>query len=716
VCKTSNKKTESCRQKGTLLLKSTLFFLVFFQAVLYGQSDAQTQKNTLPHVEKEKLLTDLGSPYFIVRDDAARRLKELGRGAIPALLEGIERSSPRTVTGCVALLSEAIFDGSRNSEVARLLDHRAAPVREETIRYLASHPRQADAVWMRRLLREGTAPEKKSLLEGIRRPSPTYQTDLVLAAMNRLPGDLQAEGIRALSCTDRGYASRSLQTCFDRICEGQLGEGLLPPLLDALRDCATPDSLGAILETISSRSPLVREKSLAAFNSLKAHLFRLRDLKGLIALHRKLAALFPRDVEVALDLADAILLYGDDPAEASAILAPLRKRLAGKAGTSALLQRAEACAGLALVAFRTGRDWRSSFDGLSADLARHPGDYAAGMHARILLLEGALSAVEGRDGIPLFLKAVGISPYESYSARIDEVLGGRFSPTGMIWRLSRDNGEDRCLEVFFQMIRALQEDSSRCHYYPSPADLPSLRDSARSGFPLAAGRFLLDDCGDPDRAAATLTSFIDVVQESTLYVNLNLAAWAFYARGTAALHQRDAARAADDIRRGIKIASNLLSGYKTARKKEMLRFYDDLVRAKTRQKALGLLQLATAHTISGGDPRKTESLVREALALAPHLVEVRISHALVLARAGLTAPAAGTIAAVEDYPDQFYNKAILFLYLGRREKALEYLERYFGETVRPRGMALAREWARNDLDLKELREDPRFCKLVGSQP
>ena len=342
-----------------------------------------------------------------------------------------------------------------------------------------------------------------------------------------------------------------------------------------------------------------------------------------------------------------------------------------------------------------------------------PGDYAAEERARILLLEGALEAAGKGNGIPFFEEALDAAPYDPERARIDSCLSGRFGVSGLVWRLSRDGREDDGLRIFDQLIGVLEKDRSHCDYCPAPESLALIEDRARSTLPLRLGLFKLNDLGDPAGAIAVLDRFISVMRESSLDVNLDPAARAFFARSTAKLDLGDLEGARKDALRGVKICEDLLSGYRDALDKEGRRIFRELIRREKRRKALGLLELATVNTIGRGTARRTRALVLEALALAPQLVSVQAARALTLAREGEKKTAERIMAAVEDYPDQFYNKACFFLLLGRKDDALKSLEGYFSEAVRPRARKVAGAYAARDPDLEPLREDPAFLKIIG---
>jgi tetratricopeptide (TPR) repeat protein len=702
----------TCRLTAALIL--ALMLLISAEGLLFCSEDSGQESDKA----LRELVANLSSPFFIVRDRSFKQLADRGRSAAPFLLEGLESENAPTRIGCLRLLDRLIHDNSLNSRVMELAASAESGVAAAATHYLAAHPDEDDpayAALSRSVLAEGTALERTSYLDGIGRPAPGFQAALVLEALPGLPAALRPEAVRALARAERGEAARCLEAVSAMVRSGVIEESVLPHLLDALEECVTLRSLDCIVDSLTAASPLVHGKAVAALTALRTHFYRLKRYDKLIALNRRLCALFPEDAEFALDLADALVLHGDDPGEAAALLEELRLRLRSRASTNAVLQGVDAQLGLAFAAFRAGRPWKPFLEDFPADLERTPGDYCAGARARILLLRGALTVAGGGDGRELFMEALATAPYEPFNAIIDGLLLGRFSVTEFMWRLSRDGDEKRCREIYAQLLAAMRGDPSRCNYFPDAASLPSLEDRSRSRLPLWYGNFLRQDLGNQEKSAEMLTDFIDVVHQSTLWNNLDLAALAFLNRAAAEMQLGDHARAEDSARNGIKISEDLLSEYKRAQEKERLRAFEDILEAGRRQKARGLLQLATANTMRRGDPERTAALVDEALGLAPELVEVRMAFALVLAREGKNGPAAKIVASVEDYPDQFYNKACALLLLGREEEALDYLARHFAESVRPLGRKRACEWALDDPDLDSLKNDPRFLKLVGAE-
>ncbi len=667
--------------------------------------------------ELDALIEDLASPFYIVRQKAMNQLDKLGADAERELRRGLASSRPLAVAGCLKLLGRGIPDDALLGIVKRHVRNPAQVVRLEAIRFLANHPDRSDEEgldWARSLLKRGSLPECKAYLDGVGRPAPAFQTRLILDALPTLPGPLRAAALRALARGERENAAACLAESYDLVLTGRIGETLVPVLLDSLKECALPGSFETISDTLLSPSPLVRQKAEVALAKLVTHLSRMHDYDAIIALSRRLAHLLPDDPGLKLDVADGLIRYGKDLSEAKEIILDVSQRLAHDRSTGALILKSEASFGLALIAYEEKQIWRSYLHRLPPELEKTPGDFAKSIRARALLLEGALTAAQGGDGTPFYKKAIAIAPYDSDTALIDALVTGRFSLWHFVWKLSRRGGEVACCTVFTQLTTALRRDESRSNYFPTVEELASIDDRVRSSIPMTSGSLLRSDAGDPSAAIAQLDDFVNVVQESMLWRNLDLAVRALFVRGAAEIDLGDFPIARQSVGKGIKICEDLLSEYRGAREREGFGAYDEMIEAAERSQALGLLQLATIETLTSGNPSRTERLVAEAVRLAPELTEVQMARALVLARAGHKAAALKIGAAVEEYPEQFYNKACLFLLVGEKQKALDYLERHFGESVRPLRMNLARAWALRDPDLKGLRNNGRFKELTGA--
>lgn len=686
-----------------------------------GQEIVRAEKSSAPEEGRsDEIAThieQLASPFFIVRQKAMKELIKMEFDAEPHLRRGMESSQPLTAAGCIDLLARVVPDEALRRAVKEHVDHPAQVVRLAAIGFLAGHPDRddRDAVsWVRDLLNRGPISQRKAYVDGVRRPAPSFQTGLILDALPILPGPVRAPALRALARGKRDDAAACLAKSYSLVKAGRLEENLVPVLLDSLAECALPSSLETVADTLLSPSPLVRQKASRVLASISTHLSRKNDYSAIIDLNRRIARFFTDDHGVRLDIADALIRYGEDLSEAKEIARDVQRALAGDDSTGALILRSEACLALALIAFRENEPWRPSMDSIPSQLAQTPGDYAKGVRARVLLLEGALTAARGGDGTPFFLEAIESAPYEPDTALIDPLLTGRFSLWRFVWTLSRRKGEADCGAVLSQLTTALRQDPSRCNYYPAADALAALDDRARSSLPMTYGSFLRSDAGDLSAAVRQLDDFVAVVQESMLWRNLDLATQALFVRGAAEMELGDFARARQSIRKGVKICEDLLSEYRGAKEREGFRIYEEMIEAAERTQALGLLQLATIGTLTGAKPSLTRRLVSDAHRLAPELTEVQMARALVLARAGHRAAAAEIGVAVEEYPEQFYNKACLFLLVGEKQKALDYLERHLGEYVRPLRLELARAWALRDPDLEGLRKTGRFKELIGA--
>jgi len=685
------------------------------QEVIRNETNSSPEKSQADEIAT--LIEELASPFFIVRQKATSELGKIGPDAEPHLRRGIESSEPLIVAGCISLLTCVVPDEALRKAVMEHVEHPAQAVQLKAIAFLASHPDPDDqgAIdWACGLLNTGSIPQRRAYVDGVRRPAPSFQTGLIVDALPILPQTGRAPALRALARGQRGDAAACLARCYGFVTDGRLDESLVPLLLDSLAECALPSSLDTAADALLFPSPLVRQKAGRVLAGIITHLSRMNDYSAIIGLNRRLACLFNDDHGARLDIADALIRYGQDLSEAKEIALDVTRALRSDDSTGALILRSEACLALALIAFEEKQPWRPSLNDLPLQIEQTPGDFAKSIRARALLIEGALTAAQGGDGTGFFLKAIEAAPYEPDTALIDSLLTGRFSLWRFVWKLSRRNGEAECGAVLSQLTTALRQDASRCNYYPPAEDLAALDDRARSSLPMTFGSFLRSDAGDLAAAVRQLDDFVGVVQESMLWRNLDLTTQALFVRGAAEMELGDFARARQSIGKGVKICEDLLSEYKGAQEREGFRVYGEMIENAERIHALGLLQLATIETLTNGKPALAARLVSDAHRLAPELTEVRMARALVLARAGHKAQATKIGAAVEEYPEQFYNKACLFLLVGEKQKALDYAERHFKEYVRPLRLKLARAWALRDPDLKGLRNTRRFEELTGA--
>jgi len=716
----SSRPVESGLPTGRLaptILAALLFILIPAQGDEKGSGETGRIPKESRSDEIATLIEEMASPFFIVRQRATAALESFGSDAEPHLRRGLESSEPLSVAGCINLLARGVPDEPLRSAVKVLVDHPAEVVQLAAIGFLANHPDPGDSdeiEWARGLLTAGPISRQKAYVDGLRRPAPPFQTGLVVDALCRLPEPVQQSALRALARGHRDDGATCLARCYGFVRSGRLDESLVPLLLDSLAECALPGSFETAADALLSPSPLVARKANRVLAAITTHLSRMNDYSAIIELNRRLARLFVGDEGVRLDIADALIRYGGDLAEAKEIAIDVTLALAGDDSTGALIARSDARFALALIAFDENEPWRPPLRDLPAQIEQTPGDFAKSVRARALLLEGALTAAQGGDGTEFFLKAIEIAPYEPDLALIDALITGRFSLWHFVWKLSRRNGEAQCRAVLSQLTTALGKDASRSDYYPTVDDLAAIDDRARSSIPMTFGAFLRSDAGDLAAAVGQLDDFVTVVEGSMLWRNLDLTVQALFVRGAAELELGDLDRSRQTIGKGLKICDDLLSEYSGAKEKEALGVYDEMIESTERIRALGLLQLATIETLRLGQPANAARFVREACRLAPELTEVQMARGLVLARAGQKTAAAKIGAAVEDYPEQFYNKACLFLLVGEKQKALDYLERHFNEYVRPLRLDLARAWALRDPDLEGLRDNRRFETLTGA--
>lgn len=696
-----------------VLIPLLIFSLIVPREVRSGGESDQSD----PFSRTEVLIDKLGSPFFLVRDGALKALEKVDERSIPPLIDALSSSDPRVISGCLSVLTQLIPRTAWNSRIREFLDHQDEEVRQAAIRFLASHPEPTnmwEAAWAERLLSSGTNSEIKSYITSTRRPAPPFQTGLILENLAGFPDALQQDAIRAMARGSRADASVRLLTCFRRVQAGLLGKDKVLTILDGLEENVDRIDLEIIADSLLAASPRVRQKANVALSRLKAHLYRLRDFEALVDLNRELCRLFPRSIDYRLDLADSLLLYGNDAASSRHHIDKVLLSLESDFSTPALLQKGDALVGLALASYRQGKDeWKKLLDRVPADLKATPGDFSGYIQARAFLLHGALIAAEGGDGRPFFRKAIAIAPYRQDDPLIDRCLSGRFSVRGLVWILGREGKEESCLGIYSQAAEALRGDDSGSDYFPSPDAIPQLDDRTRSSLPLVRAMFQRYEWGDPKLAIESLNEFINVVQDSGYLNNLDLAAKAYFARGAAEIDLDDLAISRDSIGKGLRICDELLGEYRDGRKKEKLLFYTDLIRSCSRMKARGLLQLATLKILSGEGPGTESGLIREAASLAPALPETLMSEGIRLARRGCRAGALEIAAAVEEYPDQFYNKACLYLLVEEEGKALKYLSRHFREYVKPRRLDLARKYALADPDLRSVRKDARFLEILG---
>lgn len=653
-----------------------------------------------------------------MRRVAFKKLDAMNERITPFLVNGLKRRKPAISAACLRLLDRRIDDPTLNARVRALLDEADPAVTEEATRFLAAHPAGDDPeylAWSRRVMTGGTSLETRAYIDGVRRPVPAFQLEQLSGALLRLSEKEKIAAIEALGKGRRLESSRALVATYCQIRSGRLDGRLVLPLLDALKRCATIEAFGCICDNLYVPLSEVQIKAWSALGALKSHLFRLRSYRDLVELQRNLVELQPDDPRALLDLADALLLYGNDPRETREVLDRIVLDLAGETSTLAIVMRADTACGLARVAHRTGGDWRRELGRLPQEVIQPSGDYLKESHAKALLLEGALYAATGGSGTTFFLNALEIAPYDPDEPRIDNLIGSACGVSGLIWRLCRSGQVDEAGAIYTQLLEALRSDRSRSYYYPPAEKIARLDDRARSRIPLDYGFFQMIDQGDPAAAEKTLSGYVAVVESSVLWSNQERGVEAQLALGAAQIDLKRFSDAEQSLRKGITLIEGLLSAYGSATEEDDPALFEPLIERGRRLLARGLLQSASLTFLTGGPAKTIERLVGRACELAPQMEATQIAHALVLARAGKAGPAAKILTSVEDYPDQFYNKACILVALEAHDEALQHLAGHFSDSVRPGRLDLAREYALFDPDLEALKEDPRFRKLVGAE-
>ena len=125
-----------------------------------------------------------------------------------------------------------------------------------------------------------------------------------------------------------------------------------------------------------------------------------------------------------------------------------------------------------------------------------------------------------------------------------------------------------------------------------------------------------------------------------------------------------------------------------------------------------LIGLAVNANVKLGDPEKALGYFERAFALDDNEF-TRVLLACYRARAGREQEAREALEQTVVSPQNYYNLACTHALLGDKDRAFELLRRALDENfLTPRSRERQRAWARDDPDLKSLRDDPRFDGLV----
>jgi tetratricopeptide (TPR) repeat protein len=159
------------------------------------------------------------------------------------------------------------------------------------------------------------------------------------------------------------------------------------------------------------------------------------------------------------------------------------------------------------------------------------------------------------------------------------------------------------------------------------------------------------------------------------------------------------------------LLSNLTAG---AGDTELQRALELAIASVRSQRSDVLLSLAVNANVRAGDPEGALRFFEQAFALKQNDF-LRVLLACYRARSGRAAEARAVLAEVEVTPALYYNLACTYALLGERELALDFLARELAEN-HPSARARARQaqWAREDPDLRSLRDDPRFERVLGA--
>jgi len=130
-------------------------------------------------------------------------------------------------------------------------------------------------------------------------------------------------------------------------------------------------------------------------------------------------------------------------------------------------------------------------------------------------------------------------------------------------------------------------------------------------------------------------------------------------------------------------------------------------------RASALVSMAVNANVKMGDPKKALGYFEKAFELRQDEF-MRVLLACYRARSGRSEDARAILRGISPSPANLYNLACTWALLGEGELAFECLARDLEENpMSPGAREKQKEWARKDPDLRSLRDDPRFEKLLG---
>ncbi len=658
------------------------------------------------------LIKELDSPYNLRRARARTALEKRGGEAVPHLVEGFEEATPQGKTERLGLLLPLVYGNELNALALQSLVSDFSPLRRRAIAYLAAHPGPDPEPLLgfgRELLAKGSVSDIEAYLAGIRKPSPPFQSRLLVEHLPRLPENLARKALAAIRKGWRASASACLSEVILTIQRGRISPDLLLDAMQNLGEVAGEEASPAFLSCLASSSLALRAEAARAARQALGHLFRARRFDELVALKRRLYRAFPFDREFAFDYADALVQYGGrDPHEAPRFLDHLAAAAAAGVDTAMRIQAVEADMGRALLHFQEDGEWKA--------MLAPPPEWASSLPesdpirrvlARQQLLEGALSLLEGGDARPHFLAALKGAPYDLDSPEIDRLFSSRFGLSGLIGRLDRQGRPDDAARILAELVSALQVDGS--DYYPDKQDRSSYSDRVLSRIPLHEAWAWINRLGRPEAGITRIANYIASLLKSTHPVNREHLGIAYYYEGLAAMDLGRFEAAKTSVEKGIRVYEELEESAKKAWPNAEMESY---LRYCRRERALGTLYLESINGCEGGPARESARLARKAHETAPDFDAPIVTMALVRARRGENQAALDVVRHMEAHPDRLYNLACLHALLGNGKEALHLLARHFAEQVPPRRIDIEKRYARHDPDFDTLRDDPDFKRLV----